>query len=119
MTQQKSFTQVENALLPKFRNTLNQARSTEDVKKMFNYCMRDLFRDVSDGKLEVGMEDIFLKPETETYQISESFRNLDAFVQAWTDSDLSRIVGRFAEICLHQYAHLAKNPEKTEAKIRR
>lgn len=119
MTQQKSFTQVENSLLPKLRNTLTQARSTEDVKKMFNYCMRDLFREISGGVLDVGMEDIVLLPATESYRIDDNFRALDAFVQAWTDSDLPRIVGRIAEICLHQHTHLAKNPEKTEAKIRR
>jgi len=119
MTQQTSFTLVENQLLPKFRKNMTQARSTEDVKKMFAYCMQDLFREASDGALELRLEDIVLRPENDSYQIDEQIRALDAFTRVWKDTDLPRIVDRFTELCLHHYAHLAKNPEKTEAKIRR
>ena len=119
MTQQISFTHVENKLLPKFRNIINQARSTEDVKKMFGYCMQDLFKDVSAGELELRLEDIELHPAGNTYQIDDQIRELSAFTRVWNGTDLPRIVDRLTEMCLHQYAHLAKNPEKTEAKIRR
>jgi len=119
MTQQTSFTQVENKLLPKFRKTISQARSTEDVKKMFAYCMQDLFKEVSEGALELRLEEVVLKPETNSYQIDDRIRETDAFTKVWSASDLSRIVDRLTEACLHQHTHLAKNPEKTEAKIRR
>lgn len=119
MTHQISFTQVENKLLPKFRQTISQARSTEDVKKMFGYNMQELFKEVSGGELALRLEDVALQPEAASYRIDDRIRELDAFTKVWNDTDLSRIVERFAELCLHQYAHLAKNPEKTEAKIRR
>ena len=119
MTQQTSFTHVENKLFPKFRKTISQARSTEDVKKMFGYCMQDLFKEVSEGALELRLEEVVLKPESNSYHIDDKIRETDAFARVWTATDLSRIVDRFTEVCLHQYAHLAKNPEKTEAKIRR
>nr|WP_321469150.1 hypothetical protein [uncultured Desulfobulbus sp.] len=119
MTQQISFTHVENELLPKFRNTLSQARSTEDVKKMFGYCMQELLQKVSGGTLDLRLEDVTLQPEEKGYRIAEHIRNLDAFTTVWKDTDLCRIVDRITELCLHHYTHLAKNPEKTEAKIRR
>ncbi|MGE4559917.1 MAG: hypothetical protein AB7E77_06940 [Desulfobulbus sp.] len=119
MTHQISFTQVENKLLPKFRQTISQARSTEDVKKMFGYNMQELFKEVSEGVLALRLEDVALEPEAAGYRIDDRIRELDAFIKVWNDTDLSRIVDRFAQLSLHQYAHLAKNPEKTEAKIRR
>ncbi|MDD2462641.1 MAG: hypothetical protein PHI97_01465 [Desulfobulbus sp.] len=119
MTLQTSFTHVENKLLPHLRKTISQARSTEDVKKMFGYCLQELFRDVSSGELELRLEDITLYPEANRCDIDERIRQLAAFTKVWNGTDLPRIVDRFTEVCLHQYAHLAKNPEKTEAKIRR
>jgi len=119
MTQQTSFTHVENQLLPKFRKTINQARSTEDVKKMFGYCMQDLFKEVSDGALELRLEDVVLQPDSNNYHIDEKIRKMDAFMRVWDATDLPRIVDRLTELCLHHHTHLAKNPEKTEAKIRR
>ena len=40
------------------------------------------------------------------------------FAEIWGGSDLAQIVTRFAEAARNRSRHLAKNPEKTEAKIR-
>ena len=55
---------------------------------------------------------------TTSFFIAENIRSDVEFAKVWHNSDLPRIVGRFAELALHQYKHLAKNPAKTEAKIR-
>ena len=116
--QQFSFTHVENELISKFRKNINEAESTEDVKKSFVYCMQELFRKVSDGALEVRPDDIYLKPDDTSFFIGENIRSHAEFAGIWNNTDLPRIVGRFAELAMNQYKHLAKNPAKTEAKIR-
>jgi hypothetical protein len=119
MSQKQSFTGVENDLLPKFRKMTNEAESTEDVKKFFAYCMQELFTQVFAGQLELDFDDIGLLPEGEgSFHISERIRAREDFARIWTGSDLPHILARFTELALNRYKHLAKNPRKTEAKIR-
>ncbi len=73
--QQFSFTHVENELMSKFRKKINEAESTEDVKKSFVYCMQELFRKVSDGALEIRPDDISLKPDDTSFFIGENIRS--------------------------------------------
>ena len=119
MTQQQSFSKVENELQHKFRKMVNEAESTEDVKKFFIYCMQELFRRACVGQLELQFDDIGLRPEENPpFMISEHVRSREDFAQLWDTSDLPHIVSRFAELALNHYKHLAKNPEKTEMKMR-
>lgn len=119
MTRQQSFTKAENELLPKFRKMTNEAESTEDVKKFFARCMQELFSQASAGRLELRFDDIALLPEaTPPYLISEQIRSSEEFAEVWEASDLQQIVTRFAELAVGHHRHHAKNPQKTEAKIR-
>ena len=119
MTRQQSFTKMENELLPKFRKMTNEAESTEDVKKFFAYSMQELFSQVFSGQLELQYGDIELLPgEEPPYRFSEAIKSLEDFTQVWGNSDLAHIVLRFAELAMNRHRHLAKNPKKTEAKIR-
>ena len=119
MTQQQSFSKVENELQHKFRKMVNKAESTEDVKKFFTYSMLELFSQVGAGRLALQYEDIGLMPGSEPpFRISEQVRSREEFAQIWNASDLSPIVSRFAGLALNHYKHLAKNPKKTETKMR-
>ncbi len=119
MTRQQSFTKAENELLPKFRKMTNEAESTEDVKKFFIYCVQELFSRAFDGRMELRFEEVELLPEGEPhFMISEEVRSREGFAEVWNASDLPHIVSRFAELALNRYKHLAKNPEKTETKMR-
>lgn len=116
---QLSFTKVENELLHKFRKRINEAESTEDVKKFFTYCQQELFNHAYAGQLEIQFDDVCLMPEGEPpFMISEQVRSHEDFARVWNTSDLPHIVSRFAELALNRYKHLAKKPGKTEAKIR-
>jgi len=120
MTQQRSFTKTENELLPKFRKMTNEAESTEDVKKFFAYCMQELIGQASDGRLALQFAEIELIPGAEPpYRFSEAVRAGEDFAQVWQTSDLGHIVQRFAELAVRRHRHLEKNPQKTEAKIRK
>ena len=119
MSQQKSFTKAENELLPKFRKMINEAESTEDVKKFFCYCIQELLDRAFIGQLVFNYDDIALDPKGEPpFLINEQIRSRDDFAEIWNSSDLPQIVDRFARMSLNHYKHLEKNPGKTEAKIR-
>lgn len=119
MAPQQSFTHVENELLPKFRKRIDEAESAREVETAFGDCVRELIGKASAGAVELAPEDMRLQPETASFLLGEDIRAREAFKQLWDDSDLPRIVGRFAELAQHRHAHLAKKPAKTEAKIRR
>lgn len=120
MSRQESFTKAEHELLPKFRKMINEAESTEDVKKFFSYCIQELLSRAFDGRFKLEFEDVGLVPDKEPpFVISEEVRSQEGFDDVWNASDLSQIVTRFAELALNHYKHLAKNPGKTEAKMHR
>ncbi len=119
MTMQHSFSKIENALLPGYRNKIAAAESTEDVKKFYNYTMLELFNQVFSGNLDAQYDEITLRPDEEPpYVLSDRLLNNDDFSSVWKSSDLARVVSRFADTAAKRYKHLKKNPEKTEAKIR-
>lgn len=119
MTPQQSFTHVENELLPKFRKRIDEAESAREVEAAFGDCVRELIRKASAGAVDLAREDIQLQPETASFLLGEDIRAQETFKHLWDDSDVPRIVGRFAELAQHRHAHLAKKIAKTEAKIRR
>ena len=119
MTRQISFSKFGNKALPAFRNKINQAESTEDLKKFFVYTIKDLFDNVFTGRIDIDYEDIVLDPTSScNFTISERLMDDGTFVSSWKDSDLPRIVGDLATTAIKRYKHLDKNPAKSEAKIR-
>lgn len=119
MTRRVSYTKYENRLLPGFREKLNMAESTEDVRKFFNYTVRELFDALYEGKLIVNYEDIVFDPDrSPPYSLGGRLRDDEQFLSDWEDSDLPRVVNRFADAAMGRYRHLLKNPEKTSSKIR-
>jgi hypothetical protein len=119
MTERLSFTKYENECLPKFRQKINEAESTEDVKKFFVYTVRDLLRTIFEGKMQIHYEDVALKPHGKSqFAVSERLRSSKNFKSIWSASDLPQVIGRFAESATRRYRRLEKHREKTDAKIR-
>ena len=115
-----SFTQVEKDLIPNLRKGLNEAESTEDVKKVFDKASRALFQVCCGPGLSLEQEDLLLTGEKEPYyQISPALLAQKPFAEIWGHSDLPRILGKFASLASNRYRHLLKNPDKTEAKMHR
>lgn len=118
MSKQVSYTKFENQLRPLFRERLDQAESVEDVKKFFVYTAQELLESIMGRMGAVRYDDVALAPDApEGYSITAELGGDQAFREAWTDSDLPRILRDFAETALKRYRHLAKNPAKTEAKM--
>ncbi len=119
MTKQVSFTKFENKLVHDFRKNLNKAESTEDVKKFFVYTTRELLDNVLEGRVGIDYGDISLRPDRSPhYHVEDRLSSTDAFSTACKNSDLKRVLERFAENASSRFRHLEKNPLKTIGKIR-
>ena len=119
MSDQISFTKYENRILPHFRQKINSAESTEDVKKFFIQTTTNLLREIFGEKLDLQYDDVELMPNRDPYyRVSDRLVSSRDFSLIWDESDLSRVMFRLASSASHRYRHLMKNPEKTDAKIR-
>lgn len=120
MTTQLSFSKDEHEILPNFRNKINKAESTEDVKKIFAQTMGNLMGRVFDGNLKIDYEDVSLLPEggQRPFKLSERLGGRPEFVELWENSDLPHVISRLAHTAQNRHRHLEKHPEKTNAKIR-
>ena len=119
MSKQISFTKYGNQVLPQFRERLNKAESTEDLKKFFVYTTRELFKGVFAGELQINYEDVALAPKTPPhFTLSDRLLADPLFSGSWKDSDLPTIMTNLAGTAMKRYVHLEKNPAKSEAKIR-
>jgi hypothetical protein len=123
MEKQISVAKYEHSILPGFRNKLSKAESTEDVKKFFVYTVRELLVNVFQNNNYHDFDAIDLSPSGESpYKLDAARVPGEAlgieFFHIWNNSDLPRVIAGLAETALHRRQHLAKNPEKTTAKIR-
>ena len=119
MAKRLSFTKYEQKILPNFRQKINCAESTEDLKKFFVYSTTELFDNVFEGQLDFTYEDIVLNPnEVPFYKVSDNLFKSEVFSRIWNQSDLPHLVANMARTVSNKYKHLSKKPEKTESKIR-
>ncbi|MFW6415347.1 MAG: hypothetical protein ACOCZ2_03430 [Thermodesulfobacteriota bacterium] len=118
MSNQASYRKLEQEIIPSYRDRLNKAESSEDVKKFFNYAAQELFKKIF-SNLDLDYEDISLDPDSNpSYALSEKIRNNPDFISTLNNSDLNQILDKLAESALNRYKHLEKHPERTNAKIR-
>ncbi len=119
MVKQLSFTKIEQNVQSHFRQRINTAESTEDVKKFFTYTVKELFNTIFKEKIRFDNEDISLKSRDESlYTLNDRLYSLDEFSSVWNQSDLPNVVERLAKKATNRYIHLEKNSEKTRLKIR-
>jgi len=118
MSKQLSYSKVEQNILPGFRQNINHAESTEDVRKYFGFAVRDLIIGVFRQEIEPFPDDVVLAPDSDSgFSLGKRLQANELFMTAWQQSDLPNIVGRLAETAVKHHRHLAKNPGKTELKI--
>jgi len=119
MSKRMSYSKIEKTILHDFRNKINLAESTEDLKKFFAYSAQKLFNSVFSGKMSFDFTDTALLPGTKPYyQLHERLLSSEDFKEVWDGSDLPQVIGRLAKSATNHYTRLEKNPGKTEAKLR-
>lgn len=118
MSEQVSFTKFEQELKPAYRDRLNKAESTEDVKKFFFYTVQEFFQKIFGDKLELTYDDVWLLPEQNVpYTFSEKINSHPEFISTFKNSDLKHILHKLANSAAHRFKSLEKHPEKNEKQI--
>ncbi len=117
MTKRTSFTKNLHRLMPRFRENMSNAESTEDVKKFFSYSVRDLLEDILGKEIRIDKDDIILLPDKPPY-FDLSPKLASEIDKVWEGSDLPHLIEKLAESAIGRFKHLEKHPEKTESKIR-
>ena len=114
MTDQKSYTKVENEVIHQYRKNVAAAESVEEVKKYFARTVCELLEKASGDQVRCRHEDVKLLPaQAPHYSLAESITAQAAFQAIWQGSDLPAILNRLVEPAVHRHTHLAKHPEKT------
>jgi hypothetical protein len=120
MSAQNSYTKQERQVVAGLRDKLNHAESVEDVKKFFVQQAQSLLQQVFGEDFAMHYEDIRLQPDSPPYyQLQGELAASAELKREFSESDLDEILHRIAQQAAHRYTHLAGNPAKTEAKIRR
>ena len=118
MTQQVSFSKYEQELRRRYRQRINSAESTEDVKKFFVRTVTNLFEKALGRKVEADHNDVRLDTRRKDgFVISKGVWTIPGFVPAWKTSDLPEIVKRMAEFAIKRHKRLEAHRDKTEAKM--
>ena len=124
MTERLSFTKYENEILPTFRDRMNKAESTEDVRKFYFYTVKELLEKIlelgEDEELDISYpEDVDLDLNSDTnFKLGEKILQNQKIKEYLENSDLPDILQRLAESAIKRYVHLEKHRERTESKIR-
>ena len=118
MNTQYSFSKYEQEIRPILRRSINNAESTEDVKKFFFYGVRNLVKKVLQPEMPINYEDILLDlTEEKGFTMSSQVWNMPGFASAWQESDLPHIIERMAEFSIKRYKYLDRHRDKTETKM--
>ncbi|MCF8030823.1 MAG: hypothetical protein K9J48_02905 [Desulfohalobiaceae bacterium] len=115
MSQRISYTKIENELWPEYRDRLNKAESTEDVKKFFAYTAMELLAQILESReIKPRFEDVQLDPEGErNYILSARLSDRQEVADLLAGSDLSDILQRLARAAVKRYQHLSRNPDRS------
>ena len=120
MSRQSSYTRLEKQVVAGLREKLNHAESVEDVKKFFVQAVQGLLQQVFGDQLTIRYEDVSLQPDRSPYYALHGELVSSPLLQSeFGQSDLDEILRRIAQQAAHRHTHLAGNPAKTQAKIRR
>jgi hypothetical protein len=114
-----SFQKFEHAVLPRFRQKINEAESSEDIKKAFVQSTMQLLEMALREHSPLRYEDVEFRPHGSPYYVlGRRLLEDPQIVSMWESSDLPNVIKRLAEQAMKHYKHVEKHPEKTNANIR-
>jgi len=120
MEKQISFSTLGNESIHQFRDKINNAENTVDLKNHFAFTVIDFLNQIFEkSQLDIDADDIQLTPDKNAlYEFSDKLLDNVEFKKIWDISDLKNVIHKFADTAHHRYIHLNKHKEKTNKKIR-
>jgi hypothetical protein len=119
MGKKYSYTKHEQSILPEYRQKINRAESSEEVKKFFRYTVAELCSSIFENNMLLDNDDITLSSQQKPFfTVSDRLRSVEEFSAVWENSDLPNVIGRLAKPAVNRSRHLQKHLEKTTSKIR-
>ncbi len=113
MSKQISFTKYEKELLPDFRQKINLAETSRDVKAIYARTSLELLDKVFEGTISFEFEDITLQPENDDkYVLSDRLFSSPAFTDIWNNSDLPNVLSRFTDTAINRFVRHWKTSGK-------
>jgi len=117
MSKQLSFTRLEQAALPGYRDRLDRASTAEDVRRGFSETVATLLADALGEPDSVKAVDVTLEPgHPAGFALSTALLEAPGFAEAWKGSDLRRILTDMARNAVNRHHHLARRPAKVQAR---
>jgi len=115
MSQRISYTKIENELWPEYRDRLNKAESTEDVKKFFAYTAKELLAQILESRdIKPRFEDVQLDPDKDSpYILGARLADRQEVADLLDTSDLPDILHRLARAAVKRYQHLSRNQDRS------
>jgi len=119
MTRRVSFTSLERALTPEFRERINHAEGVIDLENFYSQTGLKLLSMVLDDGIRLMPDDIQFDPDApDGFRISRRLATHPRYRELARTSDLEQILARFAATVQRRYAHYRKHPERPIAKMR-
>lgn len=119
MPRMLSFTRYEKELVPAYRNSLNHAKTREEVNRAFERTVGRLFAKAFGDETVPGPGVFALAPrESLGFTFREDFLRRDEVNAAWEGSDLPHVLGRLAEAGVGRLAGVDQGNAKSQARPR-
>lgn len=117
MSNQKSFSALNNLHWDEFKAKLGKVEGEFEVKELFSKKIALILNSI-DSELNAELSDVTL---TECscecmYKLSEKFINNAKFKELTTTSDINSIIKRYAEASIHKIKHLGNASKETNIK---
>lgn len=115
-----SFNAYEREVEPAYRDLIDKAESTVDIRNFFERTALDFLQETVGDKIDIKSESITFAPDSEQgYRLSTILIEDTEFQNIIEHSDLSNILARFTDRAVKKYAQLDRRQQgKPEAKIK-
>lgn len=119
MIKSYSFTLLEKMLTPEFRKKVNEAESVGELTSIYSKTMVTLFQKTVPDSLTVLEGDIVFSPkDNPMFTIHPRLQGKAEIQNLMENSDLPKVLERFARSVNRRFKHLQKHVQKTQLKIR-
>lgn len=118
MSNETSFTKIENELAPALRQRVNTAEGMADVQHAFAAFLQEFLCRLTGTQVVLDEGDVWVDPQAaEGYTLGPGILQKQEYAQFLEHSDLLAILRRRADDPVKRINHLAKNTVRAEAKI--